>query len=153
MLGQSRSAAIAFWSAYALLSLALLSFIGPLIETKFFPVYTKFELVEATETPDGVIAVFEFTKIRDCKPKGSHWYLGNSMSVDVTVPTGLAGPEPRPLGKQRTSPYLLENVTIEDLKDPNRVIAEVRNQCNFPLLGYLGLQIPQPWSTLSNVYP
>lgn len=153
MVGQTRSSAIAFWSAYFLLACALLSFIGPLIETRFFPVYTKFELIEATETPEGVIAVFEFTKIRQCGPKGSHWYLGNSMSIDVTVPSGLAGPEPRPLGLQRTSPYLLEGTTLADLKDPNRVMAEVRSQCNFPVLDYFGWFVPQPWSTVSNVYP
>jgi len=119
----------------------------PSLETRFFPPYSTFQLVTATETADGTIATFEFIKNRDCAPKGLSWYIGEdgqSTSVDTSTPSGTRSP--RPLGLQTTSPYLFPNVSVDVLKSD--MIAVLRNQCNFPWTA-----IPLPWVSVSWVYP
>lgn len=119
--------------------------VAPTVETLYFPVYSKFELVSAEQIPEGVLAVFEFTKNRECAPKGLSWYLGEvgaSTSITITTPEGVRSP--RPVGLNTSSPYLFEGVTLEDLD--KRIIAQIRNQCDF-----YGFQIP--WLSVSDVYP
>lgn len=118
---------------------------APFVETRMFPVYSKFHILEATQTPDGVVASFEFEKFRECEPKGLTWFLGEigiSTAVTTSAPEGTRGP--RPLGRNVSSPYLLEGVTIDDLN--TQVIAQLRNQCSI-----FGIQLP--WTTISDVYP
>lgn len=136
-------------SFYALAWLILATIFGwavaPTIETRSFPVYSKFEIVTAEQTPDGVLAVFKFTKHRDCEPRGLSWYLGEigtSTAVNASAPEGVR--PNRPIGPSTSSPYLLEGITVSDLQ--TRVIAQLRNQCT--IFGF-----PLPWVTVSDVYP
>lgn len=138
----------ALWGAYALLSLILTYLIAPVVETQFFPVYSKFKAVTAEQTKDGVLATFEFTKYRNCDPMGLMWYLGEvgpSTSINTSAPEGVR--TPRPLGPSVSSPYLLEGITTVDLK--GNVIAQLRNQCYFLNIKWL----PLPWVSVSNIYP
>lgn len=121
--------------------------VAPTVETKFFPVYSKFTVVTAEQTPEGVIAVFNFTKHRECEPKGLTWYLGEvgaSTAINVAAPEGVRSP--RQVGPNTSSPYLIEGITLEDL-DTN-VIAQLRNQCSD---NWFGIQLP--WVSVSDVYP
>lgn len=136
-----------FIFAWFIVASVLAFAIAPTVETKFFAPYSTFKLIEATDQPGGVLATFEFTKHRDCAPKGLAWYLGevgDSTSVNTTAPRGTRAP--RPLGEQLSSPYLFAGITKADLE--NEVIAVIRNQCNFPFTA-----IPLPWVTISWVYP
>lgn len=118
---------------------------APFVETRMFPVYSKFHVLTAVQTPDGVVASFDFEKYRECEPKGLTWFLGEigiSTAVTTSAPEGTRGP--RPLGRNVSSPYLLEGITLEDLD--TQVIAQLRNQCSI-----FGVQLP--WVTVSDVYP
>jgi hypothetical protein len=140
---------LTYKSFYALAWLILVGLfslaVGPTIETMFFPVYSKFKQISAVERPDGVLAVFGYVKYRDCEPRGLTWYLGEvgaSHAVNVEAREGVRSP--RPLGYNRSLPYLIEGVTLEDLE--HRIIAQLRNQCYV-----LGVKLP--WLTVSEVYP
>lgn len=129
---------------FILASLFILA-VMPVMETKFFPVYSKFVITSATQTPDGVVATFDFVKYRDCEPKGLSWYLGEigpSTTVNASAPEGTRNP--RPIGVNHSSPYLLEGITLEDLR--TQVIAQLRNQCTV-------FGVPLPWTSVSDIYP
>lgn len=136
-----------FVLAWVIVASVLAFALAPTVETKFFPPYSTFHLIEAVDQPGGVLATFEFTKNRDCAPKGLAWYLGevgDSTSVDTSAPRGTRSP--RPLGEQLSSPYLFAGITKAELE--TEVIAVIRNQCAFPFT-----EIPLPWVTVSWVYP
>lgn len=121
--------------------------VAPTVETKFFPVYSKFTVKTALQTPEGVLATFDFVKNRECQSKGLTWYLGEvgaSTAVNVEAPEGVRSP--RPIGPNTTSPYLIEGITLADLE--TNVIAQLRNQCSD---NWFGIQLP--WFSVSDVYP
>jgi len=125
--------------------LLLMSFFtfGPLVESKFFPVYSKFRIIEAEDSPQGARAIFEFNKYRNCDPQGFAFYngeLGQAFHhVMVNVENTSPGSRLRPLGPQLTSVYNLRNVTVDDLK--SSVFAEIYSRCH-PL-----------WITRTKIYP
>lgn len=47
------------------------SMIGPLVEARLFPVYSKFVIVSAENVTEGVLVTFRFTKWRNCDPPGN----------------------------------------------------------------------------------
>jgi len=121
--------------------------VAPTVETAYFPVYSKFHVENATQTSDGVLATFSFEKLRECKPMGLSWYIGEvgpSTAVNVSAPDGVR--TPRPVGPGFSSPYLIEGITLDDLD--NNVIAQLRNQCADNWFG-----IDLPWVTVTEVYP
>lgn len=132
---------------HVLLFMALAVFIfsvGPLIEERFFPVYSKFTIVEAVNVPGGVRAVFRFTKWRNCDPseRGIAWYHGDEGSGFTQLRTENLGPPavlPRPIGTQRTNPWLFQGIDELDLR--SEVFAEVYARCH-PL-----------WITRTVVFP
>lgn len=133
--------------AWCILSVVFGWAVAPTVETMFFPVYSKFKVVSAEQTPEGVIASFEFIKYRECEPKGLTWYLGEvgaSTTVNASAPEGTR--TPRPIGPNTSSPYLLEGITLLDLD--TQVIARLRNQCSDNWFG-----VKLPWISTSDIYP
>lgn len=56
--------------------------VGPEIETRWFPVYSRFELIDVVEFDKGSKITVRYTKFRNCFPQGYAWYsgdLGKSM--------------------------------------------------------------------------
>lgn len=117
--------------------------IGPWIETKSFPVYSKFKIISVerlTDTQSKVI--FRFNKMRQCEPQGFAWYFGEpggafrQLRIFIDRPKGVASI--RPLGIQETDPYVID-ASVEDLA--NATFAEIFNRCH-PF-----------WLTRSEIYP
>lgn len=117
--------------------------VGPEIETRLFPVYSKFKLVDATALPDGnTRAVFQFTKFRNCDLQGFAFFngeLGAAFSQVTTRAQGAPELRARPLGTQISSPYVFKEVTPEELA--TTVFAEIYSHCH------------ALWITRSKVYP
>lgn len=115
---------------------------GPLLETKFFPVYSKFQLINATASDKGTSAQFMFTKFRNCDPQGWAFFNGELGQAFYQIPVNIhGGPDVRirPLGTQQSYVYEFHNVTPEQLA--STVFAEIYSHCH-PL-----------WLTRSIVYP
>lgn len=132
--------------AWSILAFVFAWAVVPTAETMLFPVYSKFKVLTAEQTPDGVLATFEFAKNRQCEGRGLTWYLGevgSSYSINVSTPDGTR--PARPLGANVTSPYLIEGITLDDLN--TQVVAQLRNQCQF--MGLFNL----PWISISEIYP
>ena len=114
--------------------------VGPAIETRFFPVYSRFELVEATETEGGTIARFQYEKLRECPAQGFAWYIGElgaaSRQVPVTPVKRIN--QPRSVGVHVTTPYLIE-AELRQVKGGMR--AEIFSRCH-PF-----------WTTRTEIYP
>lgn len=115
--------------------------VGPVVETKLFPVYSKFALVSVEPFGDGQSrAVFEFTKHRQCEPQGSAWFAGEFGAAFRQLPMRIDGriAGTRPLGRQLTSPYIIDALP-ELVRDG--VFAEIYSRCH-PF-----------WLTRSAIYP
>lgn len=116
--------------------------LGPEIETRFFPVYSKFRLISAEALPDGkTFARFEFTKFRNCDPQGFAFFNGELGTAFTQVTTRVRGSaiRARPLGTQQSYPYEFTDITPEELA--TTVFAEIYSHCH-PL-----------WTTRTKVYP
>lgn len=126
----------------AMLMMMTFFFFGPIIESKFWPVYSRFTAVEVKDVPErGVSATFQFTKLRNCDPQGYAWYngeLGNSFR-QLNIRSIPQVTRRSPLGTQLTSPIVLEGVTVPELT--TSVFAIVYSRCH-PL-----------WISESLVYP
>jgi len=117
--------------------------LGPELETRFFPVYSKFEIerirpIDATSSE----VVFRYTKYRECAPQGFSWYMGEpgaafrQMKVIPSDPD--ESPPIRPLGKNLSVPYVID-ATPDQIRD--RTFGEIFNRCHFA------------WSSRSVIYP
>ncbi len=128
-------------TAVAILLIAFFTF-GPWIETKWFPVYSKFKIVSierAEESKSKV--VFKFTKLRQCEPQGAAWFFGEPGSAFRQLRVEIQNPNPtasRPLGTQLTFPYVID-ATVEQVA--NATFAEIYNRCH-PF-----------WLTRSEIFP
>lgn len=117
--------------------------LGPTLETKFFPVYSKFEILELTAQPEGKTrAVFAYTKLRSCEPVGVNWFMGEPGAayrqvelMSLNPPTTSSN---RPVGFNVTVPYLID-VTPDVLR--HRAFATIYSNCH-PF-----------WVTQSRIYP
>jgi hypothetical protein len=111
--------------------------LGPMLETKYWPVYSHFTVVKARNVPAGLEVTARFTKNRNCAPQGYGWYLGEfgimkqviTRSSDITVH--------RPLGNQ-IGVFTVEELRLDDL---DYLYAEVYHHCH-PL-----------WLSRSVIYP
>lgn len=112
-----------------MISVMLVLWVGPAAETRFFPVYSRFEVVTAEKSPDGTIATFKFTKYRDCEARGWAWYVGEfgalSRQVEVKHVNGIS--TRRKLGEGITSPYL---IAAEPDQVRNEMHAEILSRCH-----------------------
>jgi len=115
--------------------------IGPYVETKLFPAYSKFQLASVEPYGDGQSrVVFGYTKYRQCEPQGFSWFageLGASYRQLAFRAEGDPGPA-RPLGANITRHYIID-VRPDVLRDG--VFAEIYSRCH-PF-----------WVTRSEIYP
>lgn len=132
-----------FWLLLAIAFTPFVLTVGPAIETRFFPVFTKFEIASVSETADGgSLVVVKFTKARYCEPAGYAWFMGRRdagqfSEIEVRSVT-MGNSVGRPVGSQTSAPFEVA-AKPEDL---NHVFVNVFSRCPF-----------QPWITKSEVYP
>lgn len=127
----------------AMVAVGALFVFGKPLETKFFPVYSKFEILSIE--PYGVEqsrAVFQFTKYRECDPQGFSWYAGDPAAAFRQIGIRREGVSdsggPRPLGTQQSSPFIID-ATPDQLR--GIVFAEIYSRCHFL------------WTTRTDIYP
>jgi hypothetical protein len=106
----------AFASAIIFAStLGVLYAVGPWVETRFFPVVEKLQILRAEPGDDGATTVLHaaFRKIRDCEYIGMSWFRGDRAESFERVPVVLMRREGdtsspnRPLGYQRAGPWVI----------------------------------------------
>ena len=123
------------------------TFMGPALEAKFFPVATKLRVERMESHPLGtIIETASFTKLRDCTFAGLAWYRkdfnGNFIEVSV-LPIGIAAfpngtPINRPLGENQVGPWL---------------IALPLRQVIYGSIGRIKHRCHPFWTTVTDFYP
>lgn len=85
--------------------------LGPVIEAKFFPVYSKFEVHRIERTEQGSRVVFAYTKLRQCHPVSFNWFIGEPGGAfrQVTVETSNVNfVSSRAIGKHISVPFYID---------------------------------------------
>lgn len=111
--------------------------IGPEIETRFFPVYTKFAVksIERGVGGDSTTVVFRYSKLRDCVSLGSAWYLrtpdsdlGPNRPLDYSVlyPPGHTT-NSRPIGRHESRPMVFATNPEEFMAQAN---GDIHSRCH-----------------------
>lgn len=127
-----------------LLGVGAVFLLGPPIETRLFPVYSKFAIAHIVGTPDGgSMVTFGFTKLRNCTPAGITWFIGEpggayrqiELLSDRPAGTPIVN---RPLGYHLSAAYKID-VAPDVLRDQG--FASVYSNCH-PF-----------WITRSIIYP
>lgn len=129
------------WLLLMMVGILTIWTLGPIVETKYWPVYSKFRVLSVKQTNEGLEFMVRFTKYRNCDPQGYAWFVGDFNTGAHQIPArgiGPVGTVHRPLGTQNAGPFLLRNLTYEDI--PN-LYAEIYHHCH-PL-----------WITRSVIYP
>jgi len=134
-------------SYYTLLLMVVLPTVytaGPWLETKYWPVFSKFTIVSATEiAPGRTRVVVAFDKNRDCAPAGFGWFSGTRggpfEELPVIAPMQNTGDASgRPVGRQLSRPF---DVDVPAAQIAGHVFADIYSRCH-PL-----------WVTRSEAYP
>ena len=128
-------------AAVAVIIMAI-SVLGPMMETKFFPVYAKFKIVDVQPIADGKASVLtiELRKLRECIPQGYAWYSSDlgSFVQQLNVVSNTRNPAPvLPVGKYVLK-FTIDGITAADLPS---LYAETFSRCH-PL-----------WITRTVVFP
>ena len=126
----------------ALLLIAVFMF-GPMLETAFYPAYSKFKIASVEPLPDGQSRVqFQYSKYRQCDPQGFSWFIGEPgaafRQLKVTADDYKGRSTARPIGDHMSEPYVID-ARPDQLKD--RAFAEIYSRCH-PF-----------WLTRSSIYP
>lgn len=122
-----------------LVSMMLVMWLGPVIETRFFPVYSRFTVETANEVEGGTEVQFRFTKYRECPARGWAWFIGDFGAVSRQVearPTENA--VIRPLGEAVSNTHFIA-ATPDDIR--HSMFAEIYSRCHIF------------WLTRTVVYP
>lgn len=143
MKAHNRLANVMLTCSAALLAATATVMLGPTLETKLFPVYSKFEIVELAAEPEvKTRVVFSYVKLRSCEPVGVNWFMGEPGAAYRQVEMLSLNPpkvgNSRPVGFNLTVPYLID-VTPDVLQ--SRAFANIYSNCH-PF-----------WTTQSNIYP
>lgn len=143
MSGRIKAVSILLNLSIILLSLATVVTLGPRIESRFFPVYTQFEILKIEETASGgTQVVFRYEKLRNCKPAGVNWFIGEPggayRQVEMLSQRPPLAAVNRPLGENTTVPYTIDVAPAVLI---NRGFATIYNNCH-PF-----------WLTQSSIYP
>lgn len=118
--------------------------VGPWLETKWYPVYSKFTIIRMEKVGDTQSrVVFRFTKLRQCEPQGSAWFFGEPGAFFRQIRTTIERPKGvdsviRPLGTHISNPYVMD-VSVEQIA--SATYAEIYSRCH-PF-----------WLTRSVIYP
>jgi len=118
---------------------------GPGLETKYWPVVSKLQvLTEEVFDGNSVKIRVQFTKLRDCDYIGMAWYVGvrpddfERVAVQLMREPGDAGSPNRPLGTQRSGPWILA-MTQEEFRYTS--FARLEHRCH-PF-----------WTSITDFYP
>lgn len=117
----------------------------PGVETRYWPVVQKLEILSVADAGDGRSLVFgQFNKVRQCEYVGIAWFRRNSNGVLERVsietrrlPTDEASPN-RPLGEQKAGPWIIA-IPHDELIGVS--VAELTHRCH-PF-----------WTTVTHFYP
>lgn len=117
--------------ALAAIMLVLVWVLGPEIESRWYPAYSKFEVldVQPKADPEKSTITVEFTKYRDCFPQGYAWYsgdLGNTFRQIEVFSRRTPGSAILPVGRHKIT--LDVNVAPEEFI--NGISAEIFNRCH-----------------------
>lgn len=123
--------------------LAAIFIIGPELETRFWPAYSRFEIQSIRPVnDDSSEVVFRYKKHRQCSPQGFSWYMGEPgaafRQLKVAPVDPGESPPIRPLGKNTSVPYVID-ATPEQIQ--TRTFGEIFARCHFA------------WVTRSVIYP
>ncbi|WP_105430240.1 hypothetical protein [Neorhizobium sp. T6_25] len=119
--------------------------VGPAMETRFFPVVGKLDILTIEPTADGQTQIrAAFRKIRDCEYVGIAWFSGDRpgdfdrVSVQLMrEPNDTSSPN-RPVGYQRAGPWII-GLPVSEVR--NRSFAQLTHRCH-PF-----------WTTTTDFYP
>lgn len=116
-------------------------FIGPEIETRWFPVYSKFVVVSVgSDLENGSVVVVEYTRYRNCFAQGYAWYHGdfgtNYRQLDAQR---IRSPGSVPSSPERTISRFSVDITPDEFA--SGVWIEMFSRCHFL------------WTTRSVVFP
>jgi hypothetical protein len=108
--------------------------IGPALETRFFPVVSKLEILSIRPTEDGRTEVrAAFRKIRDCEYIGMSWFVGKRPDdfervavVLMRDPNDTSSPN-RPVGYQKAGPWII-GLPIDQVKGNS--FAQLVHRCH-----------------------
>lgn len=108
--------------------------IGPTLETRFFPVVSKLQILSIASTKSGQTEVTAaFRKLRDCEYVGLAWYVGRQTDdmERVTVqlmrdPNDTSSPN-RPVGYQKAGPWVI-GIPPYDVR--NNSFARLYHRCH-----------------------
>lgn len=101
----------------ALIGLALLPglfTVGPVIETRFFPVVDNVQIEDLKRHDEGVSFYVRFDKLRPCEFLGVSWYEGAMRRGVAFEPDSALYPRTRPVGDQYAGPWLVTSVRTLD---------------------------------------
>lgn len=115
--------------------------IAPYLETKFWPAYSRFDIVSVEPYGDGQSkVVFKYTKHRQCEPQGFSWFSGELGAAFRQISIrSLNGPmPPRALGANVSNAYVVD---VKPAVLVNGTFAEIYSRCH-PF-----------WTTRSEIYP
>jgi hypothetical protein len=117
--------------------------LGPEIETRVNPVYSKFTILSIVGQPDGTSkVVFRYRKERQCDPQGFSWYVGEPGAAFRQLKVTPADPSEatpvRPIGENTSVPYVID-ATPEQLIE--RGYGEIFNRCH------------AAWTSRTIIYP
>lgn len=126
-------------------TVVLIYMLGPALETRFFPVVGKLQILKVETTPEGHSKIYAaFEKRRNCKYLGISWYRGSRVMGFERVPLTLYrhpgddGSPNRPIGFQKAGPWV---VAIPPDEIRSNSFAELHHSC-IPL-----------WTTVTEFYP
>lgn len=119
--------------------------VGPALETTYWPVVSKLEILSIKPTADGRTEIrAAFRKMRDCEYIGLAWYVGtrpdNFERVSVILlrdGDGTASPN-RPVGYQKAGPWI---VGLPPNELTGQSFAQLTHRCH-PF-----------WTTVTDFYP
>lgn len=117
--------------------------IGPALETRLYPVYSKFQIFSIKETADGgTEVIFRYEKLRSCPPAGVTWFIGDPggayRQVDFVSNRPPMERVNRSLGENTSVPYKIDVAPAVLI---NQGFATIYNNCH-PF-----------WVTRSVIYP
>ena len=98
--------------------------LGPVVETRFFPVTTRAQVADPYTDGDGVLFHVRFEKLRSCEFIGLAWYEGDfRLRLDFEPDTG--GPVSRPTG-----PHVIGPWRVAQLRDLHQTHAWAMHRCH-----------------------
>ena len=84
--------------------------LGPMLESRFFPVVRDARVVNVHETPGGVQLFASFRKVRQCEFIALVWYDGPVRFSVEFEPDAQDAPRTRPTGDQFAGPWLVRGL-------------------------------------------